>query len=214
LHGVHWSREYEAWTHFGEIDFVVLNRAGKVLFIEQKNGALEEASSGVLTVNGVADYCCITEEGVPSSCPSVGNASAVRGYKQSKRCHAIDGCSVPIGDLDLRNNPMPLAQFNRVPVEFGDGELPPEEFFVHGQDNKPARKLGCNMHDVCYQTCVPINQRQACDEQMYDLNKAKCREAYPSKCPYTITGPLGGTIPNPVTCPLWLNEKNRCFFFA
>ena len=23
FHGVHWSREYEAWTHFGEIDFVV-----------------------------------------------------------------------------------------------------------------------------------------------------------------------------------------------
>ena len=41
-------REYEAWTHFGEIDFVVLNRAGKVLFIEQKNGALEETGSGLV----------------------------------------------------------------------------------------------------------------------------------------------------------------------
>ena len=29
FHGVHWSREYEAWTHFGEIDFVVLNRSGE-----------------------------------------------------------------------------------------------------------------------------------------------------------------------------------------
>ena len=48
FHGVHWSREYEAWTHFGEIDFVVLNRAGKVLFIEQKNGALEETDSGLV----------------------------------------------------------------------------------------------------------------------------------------------------------------------
>ena len=48
FHGVHWSREYEAWTHFGEIDFVVLNRAGKVLFIEQKNGTLEEAGSGLV----------------------------------------------------------------------------------------------------------------------------------------------------------------------
>ena len=48
FHGVHWSREYEAWTHFGEIDFVVLNRAGKVLFIEQKNGALEETGSGLV----------------------------------------------------------------------------------------------------------------------------------------------------------------------
>ena len=48
FHGVHWSREYEAWTHFGEIDFVVLNRAGKVLFIEQKNGALQETGSGLV----------------------------------------------------------------------------------------------------------------------------------------------------------------------
>ena len=36
FHGVHWSREYETRTQFGEIDFVVLNREGKVLFIEQK----------------------------------------------------------------------------------------------------------------------------------------------------------------------------------
>jgi len=48
FHGVHWSREYEAWSHFGEIDFVVLNHAGKVLFIEQKNGALEETGSGLV----------------------------------------------------------------------------------------------------------------------------------------------------------------------
>ncbi len=48
FHGVHWSREYEAWTHFGEIDFVVLNRAGEVLFIEQKNGGLEETEQGLV----------------------------------------------------------------------------------------------------------------------------------------------------------------------
>ena len=48
FHGVHWSREYEAWSHFGEVDFVVLNRAGKVLFIEQKNGALAETGSGLV----------------------------------------------------------------------------------------------------------------------------------------------------------------------
>lgn len=47
FHGVHWSREYRSWTHFGEIDFVVLNRAGEVLFIEQKNGALQETDAGL-----------------------------------------------------------------------------------------------------------------------------------------------------------------------
>ena len=48
FHGVHWSREYDARTQFGEIDFVVLNRAGKVLFIEQKNGALQETGSSLV----------------------------------------------------------------------------------------------------------------------------------------------------------------------
>ena len=178
--------------------------------------------STTVAVNGVGDYCYIAEEGVASSCPSAGNDPAVRGGNQSKRCHAIDGCSAYIFDngpaviLDLRNNPMPLAEFNRVPIEFGDGEVPPEEFFVHGQD--PARKLGCNMHDVCYQTCVPADQRDdswaACDLLMLDINKNKCREAYPSTCPYTIEGLLGGRIPDPLRCPLWLAEKSRCFSWA
>ena len=48
FHGVHWSREYKAWTHFGEIDFVVLNRSGELLFIEQKNGELEETDDGLV----------------------------------------------------------------------------------------------------------------------------------------------------------------------
>jgi hypothetical protein len=177
--------------------------------------------STTVAVSGVADYCYIAEEGVPLSCPSAGNDPAVRGNNQSKRCHAIDGCSAYIFDngpaviLDLRNNPMPLAQFNRVPIEFGDGEVPPEEFFVHGQD--PARKLGCNMHDVCYQTCVPVGQRddawEKCDLLMLDINQDKCREAYPATCPYTIEV-LGATIPDPVKCPLWLAEKSKCFSFA
>jgi len=42
FHGVHWSREYKGWSHFGEIDFVVVNQSGDVLLIEQKNGLVEE----------------------------------------------------------------------------------------------------------------------------------------------------------------------------
>lgn len=175
--------------------------------------------STAVAVSGVADYCYIAEEGVALACPSAGNDAAERGGgDQSKRCHAIDGCSAYIFEgglaviLDLRNNPMPLAAFNQVPIEFGDGEVPPKEFFVHGQD--PARKLGCNMHDVCYQTCVPINQMEACDDQMHGITKAKCRQAYPSTCPYTIEVPLIGTVPDPLICPLWQAEKNRCFTFA
>ena len=48
FHGVHWSSEYEARTFFGEIDFVVINRAGDALFIEQKNGPLAETNNGLV----------------------------------------------------------------------------------------------------------------------------------------------------------------------
>jgi len=55
FHGVHWSREYAAWAHFGEIDFVVLNRSGDVLFIEQKNGAIEESAAGLVKDYGQSE---------------------------------------------------------------------------------------------------------------------------------------------------------------
>ncbi|MCY4150063.1 MAG: NERD domain-containing protein [Gammaproteobacteria bacterium] len=48
FHGVHWSLEFSKWTHFGEIDFVVLNQSGKILVIEQKNGILEETQDGLV----------------------------------------------------------------------------------------------------------------------------------------------------------------------
>ena len=48
FHGVHWSREYAKWTHFGEVDFVVVNRNGDVLLIEQKNGALVDGDDGLV----------------------------------------------------------------------------------------------------------------------------------------------------------------------
>ncbi len=44
FHGVHWTRQYKGGTVFGEIDFVVLNPAGRALCIEQKNGPLVEES--------------------------------------------------------------------------------------------------------------------------------------------------------------------------
>jgi hypothetical protein len=34
FHGVHWTREWPGETVFGELDFVVVNRAGKALLIE------------------------------------------------------------------------------------------------------------------------------------------------------------------------------------
>lgn len=48
FHGIHWSREYRNGIKFGELDFVVVNQAGKVLVIEQKNGRLEETENGLV----------------------------------------------------------------------------------------------------------------------------------------------------------------------
>jgi hypothetical protein len=50
FHGVHWSREYRNGIKFGELDFAVVNQAGKVLVIEQKNGRLEEGEDGLVKV--------------------------------------------------------------------------------------------------------------------------------------------------------------------
>ena len=46
-HSVHWSAVRPKYTDFGEIDFVVVNNAGNVLVIEQKNGALIETAQGL-----------------------------------------------------------------------------------------------------------------------------------------------------------------------
>jgi hypothetical protein len=48
FHGVHWSREYVGYTVYGEVDFVVVNRSGRVLLIEQKNGPLDETAHGLV----------------------------------------------------------------------------------------------------------------------------------------------------------------------
>jgi hypothetical protein len=48
FHGVHWTRQYKGRALYGEIDFVVINNAGRVLCIEQKNGGLEESEGGLL----------------------------------------------------------------------------------------------------------------------------------------------------------------------
>jgi hypothetical protein len=47
-HSVHWSRAYEKFTVFGEVDFVIVNQAGAILLIEQKNGPLEESNGELI----------------------------------------------------------------------------------------------------------------------------------------------------------------------
>ncbi len=48
FHSVHWSNASKNRTAFGEIDFVIINKSGHVLTIEQKNGALEEMDEGLV----------------------------------------------------------------------------------------------------------------------------------------------------------------------
>ncbi len=47
-HGIHWSTLDRNHAVFGEIDFVVVNRAGDLLLIEQKLGFLEETAEGLV----------------------------------------------------------------------------------------------------------------------------------------------------------------------
>ena len=46
-HAVHWTRIEHSHAIYGEIDFVVVNRAGHLLVIEQKSGFLEETADGL-----------------------------------------------------------------------------------------------------------------------------------------------------------------------
>jgi len=46
-HCVHWTNVERRHAIYGEIDFVVVNRAGQLLIIEQKSGILEETAEGL-----------------------------------------------------------------------------------------------------------------------------------------------------------------------
>jgi len=47
-HGIHWTTLERGHAAFGEIDFVVVNRAGDLLLIEQKLGFLTETAEGLV----------------------------------------------------------------------------------------------------------------------------------------------------------------------
>ncbi|HEX9758558.1 MAG TPA: PKD domain-containing protein [Nitrospiria bacterium] len=170
-------------------------------------------------VDGTVDYCrkAVHDENNPNYGidPREPRVPAVRDNNQSNRCIEIDGCSMPFSDdiaglKFLANNPMPLANQNAVPIEFGSGTAPPSEFFVFGLQS--SRALGCNIHDGCYQTHVPEANRvdawRECNLNQYKDHLALCRRAYPpdATCPHTGV--------NAVLCPAWridwLSEKAIC----
>jgi len=47
-HAVHWTNVERGWSVFGEIDFVVANRAGDLVLVEQMTGFLDEGPQGLL----------------------------------------------------------------------------------------------------------------------------------------------------------------------
>lgn len=47
-HGVHWAHPTATGKTAGEVDFVIVNRSGDVLVIEQKDGGLEETGQGLV----------------------------------------------------------------------------------------------------------------------------------------------------------------------
>jgi hypothetical protein len=47
-HAVHWTNLERGFSAYGEIDFVVVNRAGDLLLLEQKSGFLEETPEGLV----------------------------------------------------------------------------------------------------------------------------------------------------------------------
>ena len=47
-HAVHWTKVESGFSVYGEIDFVIVNREGQVLLVEQKTGFLEEGAEGLL----------------------------------------------------------------------------------------------------------------------------------------------------------------------
>lgn len=48
FHAVHWTTLERGFAVYGEVDFVVVNRSGDVLLIEQKSGFLEETPEGLV----------------------------------------------------------------------------------------------------------------------------------------------------------------------
>lgn len=119
--------------------------------------------------------------------------------RQNNRAHEVDGCSVPVPELDgtWRNDPMHAATQNTASTEFGSGTRPPGDYFVHGQG--PSRNLPCNAHDVCYQTVG--SSKATCDTRFYNAMRAVCAAAYP-------------TIDQPVLHPVYVAEQSSCYNWA
>lgn len=162
--------------------------------------ATDLAGSGGASASGIVDVCV----------DGGSTGAALAEPAQSNRCHVIDGCSTPDWVVDDVQDPT-AGELGRSSTAFGrdtDTGSTPERFPF----GAPARdKLPCNLHDVCYQTCVDdpgdrAEWKTACDDEMKADMDEVCRKAYPeSSCPFA---------PNLVKCDRWRAEKSRCYTWA
>lgn len=83
-HGVHWTRVDHRHSVFGEVDFVILSSAGKVLLIEQKSGFLKETDEGLVKRYGDKD------KSVP------GQMARSADHLQTRYAQAVPGNRLPI----------------------------------------------------------------------------------------------------------------------
>ncbi len=158
---------------------------------------------GAAEASGIVDACFDGDE-------ATGNALADPDDAQSNRCHVIDGCSTPDWVVDDVQDPT-AGELGQSSTAFGkdtDTGSTPERFPF----GAPVRdKLPCNLHDVCYQTCVDnpgdrAEWKTSCDDEMKVDMDAVCKKAYPeSSCPFT---------PNFLKCESWRGEKSRCYTWA
>ena len=205
--------------------------------LEQGNGTITAVGTDVnhrsttVSIDGIVDYCRIGEydphASTPGKDPGVLALAGVNHDIQSNRCHEIDGCSAPIISQQCADDPMSCPNpflglipelVNVASTAFGKGATPPAEHFVHGRQS--AFDLPCNHHDVCYQTCVRVSglsdadREQAWRDRWQTCNLRQehemldvCSRAYPATCPFTV---FGTSIPDPVKCARWLQEKIAC----
>jgi hypothetical protein len=208
----------QCWAFFATVPLEIGNRTITATGTDQAS----PSRSTTVSIDGTVDYCRIGAKD-----PGVLALGDNDRDLQGNRCHEIDGCSLPVLG-EKGNNPLPFAQHNVTSTKFGEGTVPPSEFFVHGLSS--AFSYPCNRHDVCYQTSVPPGEHkgafEACNAQQYEDMRAVCRKAYPDKCPYFIE--VGGIkVPDPIKCfgvdvygnvQTWSQkiaaEKNACFAAA
>jgi len=62
-HGVHWTRVEKSHQLWGEIDFVILSPAGKLLLIEQKCGLLTESNEGLIKTYNAKSKSVVSQMG-------------------------------------------------------------------------------------------------------------------------------------------------------